>query len=301
MTLPVTLRLATLAPLVFLKVKVEVPALERSKAKAAAVRWRVVVLEPNWRVPFAASSVSPVAAAEARVTAPEPVLRFEGLRLVRLAPEMAGRAPVRLPAVRLVRLAPDRAGRAPPAVVCTSCEEPLKVLPSFVMLASLDRALEEIWVPPIEKILPVPASTLPAQAKLPEALVTVQPVEPAPPPSRMSPVEVAPMETVPAPVPSMVRLPVPWTEVPEMVRPLTAPEVMVPEPALMLPPEVVMPPGMLAARPVRPSVRAVVVAAVPMVRVVVVVPASTLPVKRLAQMVPAAPRSLELSALATSD
>ncbi len=57
-------------------------------------------------VPPAASSVRPVAAADWRVTAPVPWLRFDGLRLVRLAPEMAGRAPVSCPAGRLVRPEP---------------------------------------------------------------------------------------------------------------------------------------------------------------------------------------------------
>lgn len=46
-------------------------------------------------------------------------------------------------------------------------------------------------------------------ARLPLALVTVQPVEPLPPPSRMSPVDVPPIDTVPLPLASTVRLPLP--------------------------------------------------------------------------------------------
>ena len=45
-----------------------------------------------------------------------------------------------------------------------------------------------------ERLLPV---TAPAQAKAPVELVMVQPVEPDPPPIRMSPVEVAPILTAP--------------------------------------------------------------------------------------------------------
>lgn len=45
----------------------------------------------------------------------------------------------------------------------------------------------------------------PVQAKAPVALVTVQPVAPLPPASRTLPVEVAPIETVPAPLASRVK------------------------------------------------------------------------------------------------
>jgi hypothetical protein len=88
-------------------------------------------------------------------------------------------------------------------------------------------------------VLPV----IPAvQAKAPVLLVTVQPVEPEPPPRRMSPVDMPPMPTVPPPVPSIVRPAVPEMAVPETLRELTALVVRVPPltlPPLSVPPEMV--------------------------------------------------------------
>src|ERR1019366_5276557 len=83
---------------------------------------------------------------------------------------------------------------------------------------------------------------VPAQAKLPLALVTVQPVEPEPPPSRMSPVLPEPMDTVLDPLASIVRAPVLLMAVPDTLRLSTALAVRVPPltvPPLRVPPEIV--------------------------------------------------------------
>ena len=72
--------------------------------------------------------------------------------------------------------------------------------------------------------------------------VTVHPVDPEPPPNKMSPVEVPPMPTVPAPLPSTVRLPVPEMAVPDTFSELTAADDSVP-PVMVAPlmvPEVEM-------------------------------------------------------------
>lgn len=92
------------------------------------------------------------------------------------------------------------------------------------------------------------------QANAPVEFVTVQPVDPDPPPSRMSPVLVAPSEIVPVPLASTVRLPLP-VEIAfaPTFKLLTAvavrvPPVIVPpdtEPPLKVPPDSV-PPLMVA-------------------------------------------------------
>ena len=88
------------------------------------------------------------------------------------------------------------------------------------------------------------------QAKAPVELVTVHPVEPDPPPIRISPVEVLPMFTAPEPLPSRLRAvlappaaidaaPVKVRAAPVKVLPLYVPEVvMLPEPKLKEPLEV---------------------------------------------------------------
>ena len=93
--------------------------------------------------------------------------------------------------------------------------------------------------------------SVPVQAKLPLLLVTVQPVLPEPPPRRISPVEVAPMEMVPVVPASMVR-PVAAActamAVLDTFSPLTAVAVSVPPetlPPLKVPPDSV-PPLMVA-------------------------------------------------------
>ena len=79
-----------------------------------------------------------------------------------------------------------------------------------------------------------------AQAKAPVLLVIVQPVEPEPPPSRMSPVDVPPIETVLEPFESIVRPPLPVEiALAETFRLLTAVPVRVPP--LTVPPEIVAP------------------------------------------------------------
>jgi hypothetical protein len=80
------------------------------------------------------------------------------------------------------------------------------------------------------------------QSSAPVALVTVQPVEPLPPPSRMLPVEVPPIPIVLAPLASTVRAPVPEIAVPDTFSEFTAVPVRVPpetEPPDRVPPEIV--------------------------------------------------------------
>jgi hypothetical protein len=95
------------------------------------------------------------------------------------------------------------------------------------------------------------------QSKAPVLLVTVQPVEALPPPRRMSPVLVAPMDTVPVVAPSSVKflaappaemaspaVPSPEIAVPETLRLSTLVAVWVPPdtvPPLRVPAEIVAP------------------------------------------------------------
>ena len=171
---PSTVRLATAPAFELVTDRMVAAASLRSTVYVpAAVRWSVVSVAAMLRTALAESSVKPPAAPEASVTAPEPVTRLLGLRLVRLAPEIAGSVPVRLPAVRLVRAEPLRAGKAPVPVVCTSWLVPLKLLPCLVRAASLDKLAELICVPPTLNILPAPASILPVTARL----ATLTPLE----------------------------------------------------------------------------------------------------------------------------
>ncbi len=91
---------------------------------------------------------------------------------------------------------------------------------------------------------------LPAQVKSPVALVTVQPIAPEPPPSRMSPVDVPPIAIVPVVPASRVKpVAAAWTAIAvlETLRLLTAVAVRVPPdtlpplkvPPLSVPPEIV--------------------------------------------------------------
>jgi hypothetical protein len=83
---------------------------------------------------------------------------------------------------------------------------------------------------------------LPEQVKSPVALVTVQPVEPEPPARRTSPVLIPPMDTVLAPLASMVSAPVPDIAVPETLSEFTAVALRVPPETLPpdnVPPEIV--------------------------------------------------------------
>ena len=105
-------------------------------------------------------------------------------------------------------------------------------------LTAVAVSVPPLMVPP-DKVAPLMVEV---HKKAPVALVTVQPVEPEPPPSRMSPVLMPPIETVLAPLPSIVRAPVPEIAVPETLRELTAVALRVPPdsvPPLMVAPLIV--------------------------------------------------------------
>ena len=107
------------------------------------------------------------------------------------------------------------------------------------MLATVSGAVpvatvEISWVP----------DTVPVQAKLPLAFVTVQPVLPEPPPRRMSPVDIPPIDTVFVVFASIVSAPVPDIAVPDTFKLLTAVALNVPPdtvPPLNVPAEIVAP------------------------------------------------------------
>ena len=145
---------------------------------------------------------------------------------------------------------------APLASTVSAPVPDIAVPDTFSELTALAVRVPPETVPPLNVPAEIVAPFIvPVQAKLPEALVKVQPVLPDPPPSRMSPVLVLPMLTAPLPLPSRLRAvlvppaataraPVPVMAVPDTLRLFTAAAVSVPPdtlPPLNVPAEIVAP------------------------------------------------------------
>jgi hypothetical protein len=149
--------------LVFLMVSVEVAAVATSIARAPAAFWSVVVFVPRIRVPEVESIVRALAAPETRLTALEPVARLLGFKFVRLAPEIAGSAPLSWLEARLVspepfpEIVPEPAFMAAPDVVRPPgrlTANPLRPMVMAVVVAA---------VPTVRVVVVVPASMFPAK------------------------------------------------------------------------------------------------------------------------------------------